>query len=69
MVSIEKEQTFKWKHYQPDIILLTVLWYLRYNLNFCDLVEMIKERGLSLALTTKSRKLGSSMRDRVDKRI
>ncbi|WP_219375338.1 IS6 family transposase [Bacillus mycoides] len=43
---------FKWKHYQPDIILLTVRWYLRYNLSFRDLVEMMEERGLSLAHTT-----------------
>ncbi|MDA2639199.1 IS6 family transposase, partial [Bacillus cereus] len=23
---MEKENIFKWKHYQPDIILLTVRW-------------------------------------------
>ncbi len=28
------------KHYQPDIILLTVRWYLRYNLSFRNVVEM-----------------------------
>ncbi len=28
---MEKENVFKWKHYQPDIILLTVRWYLRYS--------------------------------------
>ncbi|MBY0596280.1 IS6 family transposase, partial [Bacillus bingmayongensis] len=26
---MEKKNLFKWKHYQPDIILLTVRWYLR----------------------------------------
>ncbi|MFD0769355.1 IS6 family transposase, partial [Bacillus sp. CGMCC 1.60114] len=26
---MEKQNLFKWKHYQPDIILLTVRWYLR----------------------------------------
>ncbi|WP_141499558.1 IS6 family transposase, partial [Bacillus toyonensis] len=36
----------------PDIILLTVRWYLRYNLSFRDLVEMMEERGLSIAHTT-----------------
>ncbi|MGX5576292.1 IS6 family transposase, partial [Bacillus toyonensis] len=36
-----KEHIFKWKHYQPDIVLLTVRWYLRYNLSFRDLVEMM----------------------------
>ncbi|MED1407474.1 IS6 family transposase, partial [Bacillus mycoides] len=44
---MEKENLFKWKHYQPDTILLTVCWYLRYNLSFRDLVEMMEERGLS----------------------
>ncbi|MGS0533901.1 IS6 family transposase (plasmid) [Bacillus mycoides] len=49
---MEKQNLFKWKHYQPDVILLTVRWYLRYNLSFRDLVEMMEERGLSLAHTT-----------------
>ena len=49
---MRKENFFKWKHYQPDIILLTVRWYLRYNLSFRDLVEMMEERGLSIAHTT-----------------
>ncbi|MCM3196922.1 IS6 family transposase [Priestia megaterium] len=49
---MEKQNLFKWKHYQPDIILLTVRWYLRYNLSFRDLVEMMEERGLSIAHTT-----------------
>ncbi|KFN11347.1 IS6 family transposase [Bacillus pseudomycoides] len=49
---MKKENLFKWKHYQPDIILLTVRWYLRYNLSFRDLVEMMEERGLSISHTT-----------------
>ena len=49
---MEKDNLFKWKHHQPDIILLTVRWYLRYNLSFRDLVEMMEERGLSMAHTT-----------------
>ncbi len=43
---------FNLKHYQPKIILLTVRWYLRYNLSFRNLVEMMEERGLSIAHTT-----------------
>ncbi|WP_026221723.1 IS6 family transposase [Bacillus sp. 37MA] len=39
------------QHYQPDIILLTVRWYLRYNLSFHNIVEMMEERGLSMAHT------------------
>ncbi|AHA75582.1 transposase [Bacillus thuringiensis] len=46
---MKKDNLFKWKHYQPDIILLTVRWCLRYNLSFRDLVEIMEERGLSLA--------------------
>ncbi|MGG2065173.1 IS6 family transposase [Bacillus sp. S14(2024)] len=49
---MEKQNLFKWKHYQPDIILLTVRWYLRYNISFRDLVEMLEERGFSIAHTT-----------------
>ncbi|WP_243526965.1 IS6 family transposase [Bacillus pseudomycoides] len=49
---MKKQNLFKWKHYQPDIILLTVRWYLRYNLSFRDLVEMMEERGLFIAHTT-----------------
>lgn len=52
MISIEKQNVFKWKHYQPEIILLTVRWYLRYNLSFRNLVEMMEERGLLMAHTT-----------------
>ena len=33
---MENQNLFKWKHYQPDIILLTVRWYLWYNLSFRD---------------------------------
>lgn len=49
---MEKENIFKWTHYQPDIIVLTVRWYLRYNLSLRDLVGILKERGLFLAPTT-----------------
>ena len=52
VIGMEQENIFKWKHYQPDIILLTVRWYLRYNLSLRDLVEMMEERGLFLAHTT-----------------
>jgi transposase, IS6 family len=49
---MEKDNLFKWKHYQPDVILLRVRWYLRYNLSFRDLVEIMEERGLSMAHIT-----------------
>ncbi|PGC18983.1 IS6 family transposase, partial [Bacillus pseudomycoides] len=49
---MEKRNLFKWKHYHHDIILQAVRWYLRYNLSFRDLVEMMAERGLFVAHTT-----------------
>lgn len=52
VISMEKENLFKWKNYQPELILLTVRWYLRYNLSFRNLVEMMEERELSIAHTT-----------------
>ncbi|KWU64315.1 transposase [Bacillus mycoides] len=52
---MEKENIFKWKHYQPKIILLTVRWYLRYNLSFRNLVGMMEERCLSISHTTVMR--------------
>jgi len=46
------ENPFKWRHYQSDIILLCVRWYLRYALSYRDLAEMMTERGLLLDHTT-----------------
>ena len=65
---MSKENLFKWKHYQPEIILLTVRWYLRYNLSFRNLVEMMEERGLSMAHTTIMRWVHQYGPD-LDKRI
>jgi transposase-like protein len=49
---LDQENPFKWRHYQPEIILLCVRWYLRYSLSYRDLEEMMVERGLSLDHTT-----------------
>jgi transposase, IS6 family len=43
---------FKWRHYESEIILLCVRWYLRYALSYRDLEEMMNERGLSVDHTT-----------------
>lgn len=43
---------FKWKHFDVEIILLTVRWYLQYRLSYRDLVEMMSERGISISHTT-----------------
>jgi transposase, IS6 family len=41
-----EQHPFKWRHFQADIILLCVRWYLRYSLSYRDLEEMMRERGL-----------------------
>jgi transposase-like protein len=43
---------FKWRHFQSDIILLCVRWYLRYPLSYRNLEEMMLERGLMVDHTT-----------------
>lgn len=43
---------FKGRHFEQEIIVLRVRWYLRYKLSYRDLVEMMAERGLSVAHST-----------------
>jgi hypothetical protein len=40
---------FDGRHVDREIILLCVRWYLRYKLSLRNLVEMMAERGVSLA--------------------
>ncbi|OUB14985.1 IS6 family transposase, partial [Bacillus thuringiensis serovar yunnanensis] len=63
-----KPVDFKWKLYEPEMILLAVRWYLRYSLSYRDLVEMMEERGLPIAHTTIRRwvhRYGSELDKRV----
>jgi transposase-like protein len=47
------EQTsFKWRHFEAEIILVCVRWYLRYALSYRDLEELMRERGLHVDHTT-----------------
>jgi hypothetical protein len=36
---------FKWRHFEGDVILLCVRWYLRYALSYRDVEELALERG------------------------
>jgi hypothetical protein len=40
------------RHFDREVIILCVRWYLRYKISLRDLVEMMAERGLDLAHTT-----------------
>jgi len=46
------EDLFKGRHFDREIIILCIRWYHRFKLSFRDLVEMMVERGISLAHTT-----------------
>jgi transposase-like protein len=46
------EELFRGRHFDREVIILCVRWYLRYKLSFRDLVEMMSERGVHLAHTT-----------------
>src|SRR3982751_6490575 len=43
---------FKGRHFDQQVIILCVRWYLSYKLSSRDLVDMMGERGIELAHTT-----------------
>jgi transposase-like protein len=43
---------FKGRHFDCEVIVLCVRWYLSFKLSSCDLVQMMNERGIGLAHTT-----------------
>lgn len=49
---MNQPKLFKYRHYQSEIILLCLRWYLRYSLSYRDLEEMMVERGLCVDHTT-----------------
>jgi IS6 family transposase len=49
---MNQQNPFKWRHFEAEIILLCVRWYLRYSLSYRDLEEMMQERGLQVEHTT-----------------
>ena len=52
---MNSKNPFKWRHYQAEIILLNVRWYLRYSISYRDLEEMMSERGLEVDHSTINR--------------
>src|SRR5580700_2613345 len=37
---------FKWRQFEPEVILLAVGWYLRFSLSYRDVEKLLAERGL-----------------------
>jgi transposase-like protein len=49
---LSMDNLLKGRHFDREIIILCVRWYLWFKLSFRDLEEMMAERGISLAPTT-----------------
>ncbi len=49
---MNQQSPFKWRHFESEIILLCVRWYLRYSLSYRDHEGMMAERGLHVDHTT-----------------
>src|SRR3981189_3248498 len=43
---------FKWRQFEPEVILLAVGWYLRFLLSYRDVEELLAERGVHAAHVT-----------------
>jgi transposase-like protein len=59
---------FKWRHFEAEINLLCVRWYLRYPLSYRDLEEMMLQRGLNVDHTTIYRSR-ATLRTRIRKAL
>ncbi len=54
-LTIETPAPFKGRHFQAEIIVVCLRWYLRYSLSYRALEEMLAERGLKVDHSTISR--------------
>jgi transposase-like protein len=52
LASNQKRRRVKGRHFDQEIIILCVRWYLAFKLSSRDLVQMMAERGILLAHTT-----------------
>jgi len=48
----ERDNPFKWRHYEGEIILGCVRWYCKYGISYRELEEMMLERGIDVDHTT-----------------
>jgi len=47
--------SFKWIHYEGEIVLLNLRWYLKYPVSYRNLKEMMIGRGVQVDHTTLMR--------------
>ena len=46
---------FKWRHFQKNLILLAIRWYLAYSLSYRDIEELMLERDVKVDHSTINR--------------
>ena len=51
----EFEEMFKGRHFEPEVIIVSVRWYLTYKLSYRDISEMMAERRIAVDQSTISR--------------
>ena len=47
-----EQNPFTWRHFEAEVLLLCIRWYLRYALRSRDREEIMRERGLHVDHTT-----------------
>jgi hypothetical protein len=63
---------FKWRQFEPEVILLAVGWYLGFSLSYRDVEELLAERGLRADHVTVWRwvqRYGPEMEQRLRRRL
>jgi putative transposase len=43
---------FKGKHFQKDVIIVAVSYYLRFNLSYRNIQELLSDRGIDVCYST-----------------
>jgi transposase-like protein len=51
----EFEEMFKGRHFEPEVIIVSVRWYLTYKLSSRDISQMMAERRIAVDQSTISR--------------
>lgn len=59
-----RPSVFRGRHFQDEVIVLCVRWYLPYSLSYRDLEELMAERGLPVDHSTIARVKGGVKLDR-----
>ncbi|MBC7926180.1 MAG: IS6 family transposase, partial [Bryobacteraceae bacterium] len=49
---IPRQLLFKWRQFEPEIIVCAIRWYLRYSLSYREFQERLAERGINVDHST-----------------